>query len=156
MQFVVALVDTVVYSTGVIDTVVKWNVDVALSHVTDHMYNSMHRKTLAWIRHRDVLFQPSHFVQSLNFEQINNSGYSLKALQVVCQSIRERNECNKVQNPPRYEFMPLALWTDWAMQTPLTTCWALSVGKWPTVRMAFSGGSAGSLQRSNFRKKHKF
>ena len=37
LQFVVALVDTVVNSTGFIDTVIKWNVNVALSHVTDHM-----------------------------------------------------------------------------------------------------------------------
>ena len=67
LQFIVALVGTVVHSAGFIDTVVKWNVDVALSHVTDHMYNSMHRKTLTWIRHRDVLFQRSHFIQSFNF-----------------------------------------------------------------------------------------
>ena len=31
---------TVVHSTGIIDTVVKWNIDVALAHVTDHMYTS--------------------------------------------------------------------------------------------------------------------
>ena len=32
LQFVVALVSTLVHSTGFIDTVVKWNVDVGLSH----------------------------------------------------------------------------------------------------------------------------
>ena len=35
LQFVVALVGTVVHSTGFIDSVVKWNVGVALSHMTD-------------------------------------------------------------------------------------------------------------------------
>ena len=89
LQFVVTLVDTVVYSTGIIDIVVKWNVDVALSHVTDHMYNSMHRK------HYGIttsVFTLSILRTVTQFWAIHeNYGYSLKALWVVCESIRGRN-----------------------------------------------------------------
>ena len=50
----------------------------------------------------------------------------------VCEthvSHENSNECHEVQNPQRHH---------------------ISAGKWPTVRMAFNGGSAGSLQRSCF------
>ena len=85
-----ALVGTVVYSTGDIDTVVKWNMDVALAHVTDHMYNFQCTGNTMASRH--LCLQRQYSVQSFNFEQFmrimgTHYGYSVwdRAL------IRERN-----------------------------------------------------------------
>ena len=85
LQFVVAVVGYSCHSTGFIDTVVKWNVDVALSHMTD----SMHRKTPARIQHRDIHFYTVNTCTVIQFRTIY--GYSLKVLWIVSESIRERN-----------------------------------------------------------------
>ena len=67
LQFVVVLVDIVVY-LGFIDTVVKWNVDVALSHVTDHMICAI-RKIL---HHCNIRVYTEDYIQTSVTLQYNH------------------------------------------------------------------------------------
>ena len=53
------------------------------------------------------------------------------------------NECTKVQNPRRHQVSIFMVLDNTHARFPQE--------KWPTIHMAFNGGSAGSLQRSCFR-----
>ena len=64
-QFVVALVSTLVHSTGFIDTVVKWNVDVGLSHdrlfsLLANSFNNNQESALKDYIQNSVMLQYNH------------------------------------------------------------------------------------------------